>query len=110
MFCWSWSLELKRKEKCCKQGYNNINEFIELNLNSLKGFNSFCTGAGEMLAQWLQTLTAFAEDLRLAPSTHIKWLTTTSTPASGYLTASLGFCRHLDTCGTHFLSHTCMYH
>lgn len=29
-----YSLELKRKEKCCKQGHNGINEFIELDLKS----------------------------------------------------------------------------
>lgn len=40
-----YSLELKRKEKCYTQGDNIIKEFVELDLNSLKEFDSLFTGS-----------------------------------------------------------------
>lgn len=55
-------------------------------------------GSGDT-AQWLRTCTALPEDLNLAPSTYIKWLTTFSNPSYKGSSATFWVLWHLSSHG-----------
>lgn len=59
----------------------------------------------EEMAQWLRVLRALAKDSALAPSTHIRWLTTISKFSPRKPNAS-SFCGHMNLVRTCLQTHT----